>query len=418
MSDTEQAISRFSDANVPVIDLSDINQSAVIEQIASACTKKGAFQVINHGVCASLIGDFQRQHTSFFELPHFPSKALLYRFAGNSRGYLDHDFTKQHRDWKECLDIGIPGSRDWTINDSDSHNSCLDGFNSFPTDKEVPGFRATTIKYFQAMEDLSHRISVLMMKGLGVETSVSDGVDGTEKSVLSMLKDEHSSYMRLTHYPPRSEIIDNEEVTIEQTEKPKYFGNNAHSDPGWLTVLLDDTKCLTHQVLRPGSEDEWMTIRPADQSFLILTGDMVNLWSNETYISACYRVLLDSIKHQYSTRFFYNPGYSTIISPCKELESRDGGKFLPCSYGYFRAVRYAEDLAHFGREISVSDYKVGSDSKHPEIQERFLRNADMNQPFNVQNYRKWIHSKEDNLVIPLTSKASSRLFDCYSNEKK
>jgi len=402
-ADTNLDTNSSNSGAIPIIDLSNTDPSAVVKQIANACTKTGAFQVINHGVCTSLIEEFQRQHISFFKLPHFPLKSLLYRFAGNARGYLDHDFTKQRRDWKECLDIGIPGSRDWNLKDDDIRNSCLDGFNRFPTEIELPEFRSTVIKYFQALEDLSHRISVLMVKGLGVEMSVSDGIDGTEKSLLSMLKEEHSSYLRLARYPPRSEIVDEEQVEAENDEKSEHYGTNAHSDVGWLTIFLDDPTCFTQQVRMPGSEDDWITVKPAPQSFTILTGDMVNLWSNKKYASACYRMLLDPNKHQHSALYFYNPGYNTIVSPCMELTEADTSEFVPCSYGYYRAVRYAEDLAQLGREISVLDYEVKSDSKHPEKQERFLKNADMNEPFNVQNYRKWIQSKKEDIVLPLTT---------------
>eukprot|EP00586_Coscinodiscus_wailesii_P007369 CAMPEP_0172491274 /NCGR_PEP_ID=MMETSP1066-20121228/22009_1 /TAXON_ID=671091 /ORGANISM="Coscinodiscus wailesii, Strain CCMP2513" /LENGTH=401 /DNA_ID=CAMNT_0013260221 /DNA_START=73 /DNA_END=1278 /DNA_ORIENTATION=- len=399
MSDTKEDVASTSDKVVPVIDLGNSDESVIVKQIATACAETGAFQVINHGICASLINDHERQRLAFFELPHFPSKSLLYRYAGNARGYMDHDFTKQRRDWKECLDIGIPGSRDWNLADDDERNACLDGFNRFPSDQEIAGFRSITIKYFQAVEDLCYRISVLMVKGLGVETTISDGVDGTEKSLLSMLKEENSSYLRLNHYPPRCLTVDKKEDVGKGDEKHEYYGIHPHSDSGFLTLLAQDPNCLTHEVSRPGGEDDWVAVQPAPQSFTILTGDMVMLWSNKKYISAWHRVLTHPVKHRYSTLFFYNPGYNTTVSPCKELTDSDGAEYVPCSYGYFRAVKYAGDLADLGREIFVWDYEVGSDSKHPETQKRFLEGADLTKPFNVQNYRKWIQSKEEDTTL-------------------
>jgi len=402
MSDTKEDPIELSNTIIPVIDLSDGDESAVIEKIATACMKTGAFQVINHGIPASLINDFQRQHRSFFELPHFPSKSLLYRYARNARGYLDHDFTKQLRDWKECLDIGIPGSRDWDLDDDDERNSCLDGFNRFPSESELPGFRSTMVKYFGAVEDLSHRVSELMVKGVEVDTNNSCGVesvDGTGASLLSMLKEDHASYMRINHYPPRPESAEEDEAATMGVEKSKYYGIHPHSDSGWLTLLLQDPECLTHEVAKPNKDPvwkDWVPVHPAPHSFTIMIGDMAMLWSNKKYVSAWHRVLSHPIKHRYSTLFFYNPGYNSIISPCKQLNDADGAKYMPCAYGYFRAVKYAGDLADLGREIFVTDYEVGSESKHPKRQARFLQNADMSQPFNVQNYRSWIQKRSGN----------------------
>eukprot|EP00586_Coscinodiscus_wailesii_P022655 CAMPEP_0172520166 /NCGR_PEP_ID=MMETSP1066-20121228/291842_1 /TAXON_ID=671091 /ORGANISM="Coscinodiscus wailesii, Strain CCMP2513" /LENGTH=403 /DNA_ID=CAMNT_0013302877 /DNA_START=46 /DNA_END=1257 /DNA_ORIENTATION=- len=399
MPDSKQDGTTSGETVIPVIDLSNTDESAVLQQLAAACAKTGSFQVINHGVSDSVISDYQHQHLSFFNLPHFPSKALLYRFAGNSRGYLDHDFTKQRRDWKECLDIGMPGSRDWSLKDDDICNSCLDGYNYFPNERELPGFRSASIKYFEAMEDLAQRIAVLMIKSLGLETSVTDGMDGTENDLLSMLKEEHSSALRMNHYPPRCENMDAEEAATKGGEKLEYFGFHPHTDSGWLTILLQDPECLTHQVFRPGSDEKWVTVRPAPQSFTILTGDMFMLWSNKSFISAWPRVLTDPVKHRYSTQFCYNPGYKTMITPCKPLVDADGAKYVSCAYGYFRAVKAAGDLADLGVEINVRDYEVGSDSEHPEKQKRFLQNADLTEPFNVQNYRKWIQSNEKDTTL-------------------
>jgi isopenicillin N synthase-like dioxygenase len=119
--------------HVPVIDLSSSDEDLLVQQIAVACENPGFFQVTHHGVPLPLVQDFRRQCRDYFDQPA-SEKLAQKRHSGNARGYFDDELTQQRRDWKECCDIGQPGSKDWnTLPDDSPENACLDGFNQFPT---------------------------------------------------------------------------------------------------------------------------------------------------------------------------------------------------------------------------------------------------------------------------------------------
>jgi isopenicillin N synthase-like dioxygenase len=360
---------------VPVIDLScSADQEDLVEQIASACAEYGFFQVVGHGISQDLIRDYREQFQLYFALPEATKQAWK-RGESNARGYFDDELTKQRRDWKCALDFGVPGSRDWTTDDKDPINQCLDGWNQLPSTELLPLFRSTVTKYFDACAELSDRIAILMAKGLGQDETAN---------ILHALREKHSSYLRTNYYPPCNEI---------DGDGGKPLGISPHQDAGFLTVLLQDDDCHSLQVLK---DDKWITVHPEPGAFTINTGDMAQVWSNDKYKAPLHRVLSDENKERYSSPFFYNPPYDTMVEPC--LASAGSGKeddettrqYYPVLWGYFRAVRFAGDLTDLGVEIQIDHFRRGNTkptSDHLQKQEAFALEADFSAPFSVEKYR-------------------------------
>mmetsp|Transcript_31189 Transcript_31189/g.63614 ORF Transcript_31189/g.63614 Transcript_31189/m.63614 type:complete len:159 (-) Transcript_31189:1671-2147(-) len=157
------------------------------------------------------------------------------------------------------------------------------------------------------------------------------------------------------------------------------------------------------------------------------------IWSNGRFRAPLHRVLTDPSKERYSAPFFYNPGYNELISPlpccCRDVTSPatmassatagedlngtgtkdlEPKKYLPCLWGYFRAVRFAGDLTDLGVEIQTSHFKmvVGSgkveeekrdkeeksSTSHVEKQHKFLDCVDFREAFDVEKYRDILQS--------------------------
>ncbi len=349
---------------VPVIDLASTNQDALIDQIASACSQYGFFQVIGHGIPAELIREYREQFRLYFQLPE-ETKLAWKRNESNSRGFFDDELTKQRRDWKQCLDFGVPNSRDWSTCDNDPANECLDGWNQLPSMDILPMFRPTVTKYFDACAELSDRIAILMAKGLGQDEN---------SDILRDLRENHSSYLRTNYYPPCNEAG-------EDGVKP--LGISPHQDAGFLTVLLQDDDCHSLQVLK---DEKWITVHPEPGAFTINTGDMAQVWSNGKYKAPLHRVLSDENKERYSAPFFYNPPYETMVQPLNKKEEES--QYHPVLWGYFRAVRFAGDLTDLGVEIQVDDFRKSRPiSQHLEKQATFSAQADFSTPFSVAKFR-------------------------------
>lgn len=345
---------------VPTIDLSD-PEDVVVKRIAQACATFGFFQVVSHGISQELIERFREQMRLYFEGLSHETKLQWKRNERNARGFFDDELTKQKRDWKEAIDVGVPGSRDWSIPDDDPRNDCLDGINMFPSTDLLPDFRPIFLEYFEECTKLSKRLAALMAKGLNMPA---------DHPLLDELAEKHTSYLRVNYYPP-----------CPPTNQSS-LGISPHHDAGFLTVLLQDDDCHSLQVLN--NNDEWVTVGPDPGALTINTGDMAMIWSNGVYKAPLHRVLTNTDRVRYSAPFFYNPGYDTLIAPFVCEEERI---YEPCLWGYFRAVRFAGDLTDLGVEIQASDYETVKESKHLEKQARFEQEAQFHEPFSVERYR-------------------------------
>uniref|UniRef100_A0A7S3P576 Fe2OG dioxygenase domain-containing protein n=1 Tax=Amphora coffeiformis TaxID=265554 RepID=A0A7S3P576_9STRA len=376
--------------SVLIIDLAQDDESLLVEQVARACSTAGFFQVLNHGISDELVEEFRHQCRRYFtEMPQQMKEAHR-RTATNARGYFDDELTKQRLDWKQALDVGVPGSRDWTLPDNDPKNSCLDGFNRLPTEEELSGYRDTIVRYFQACEALSDKITRIMAAGIDKKVA---------NEVVQDLKENHTSYLRMNYYPVYNPEVEEETRKEEKSSKnePPPLGISPHKDAGYLTVLLQDDDCHSLQVWL---DDAWQTVVPVKGAFTINTGDMAQIWSNGLYKAPLHRVLTNNVKERFSAPFFYNPGYNSYMKPVVNASP----KYHPCLWGYFRAVRFAGDFTDLGVEIQIEDYETNAENAndeveqpvsekshdaHPNIrrQKIFAEKACMEEPFDVDGFR-------------------------------
>jgi isopenicillin N synthase-like dioxygenase len=328
--------------------------------------------LINHGIPSATLNAFQNAMSSFFALP-YDTKLSLKRNATNARGYFDDELTKRKRDWKEALDVGVPGSRDWNLLDLDNRNACLDGYNKFPSEEECPNFREVVVEYFNKCSELSSHLATLMTLALS-------GGNMDEEQFLERMEGAHTSYLRMNYYPPCGEKsdLDNTEENLHnnsfstKTAGSGTLGISPHRDAGFLTILLQDDECHSLQVARfedddhIADDDRWVTVHPVPGSLTINTGDMAMICSNGRFRAPLHRVLTDPAKKRYSAPYFYNPSYEEFCRPfasCCSKENEEGDnqndtapgntdksndvhplqslKYHPCLWGYFRALRFA-----------------------------------------------------------------------------
>ncbi len=376
---------------IPVIDLSNPNTEQLLQQILRACTTWGFFQLINHDIPLPLIQSYRESKARFFSMP-YETKLALKRNAQNARGYFDDELTKRRRDWKEALDVGVPGSRTWEVADFDESNACLDGFNQFPTQEDCPNFREITVQYFEECAKLSNRLARLMARSLGITEGSEDA------QILDRMALDHTSYLRMNFYPPCD--LNDASTVIPDDQSPP-LGISPHRDAGFLTILLQDDDCHSLQVARfedsdLGRDNSWVTVNPIPGAVTINTGDMAMIWSNGIFRAPLHRVLTDPTKKRYSSPFFYNPGYNELISPldCCCLEKNKEIKYRPCLWGYFRALRFAGDLTDLGVEIQTSHFKMDSYSSHIEKQDKFQKVVNFEENFNVEKYRSILESND------------------------
>ncbi|MCD9637859.1 hypothetical protein HAX54_021398 [Datura stramonium] len=130
-------------------------------------------------------------------------------------------------------------------------------------------------------------------------------------------------------------------ITCRQTiaeygqEPDLTLGLSSHSDPGGMTLLLPDTDVPGLQVRRG---DNWLTVKPVPNAFIVNIGDQIQVLSNAIYKSVEHRVIVNSAKERVSLAFFYNPGGDILIKPAEELLTEDQpALYLPTTFNEYRA---------------------------------------------------------------------------------
>jgi isopenicillin N synthase-like dioxygenase len=319
---------------VPVIDIGAVVADAsapaaagVVRAIATACREWGFFQVVNHGVPAGLIDATWHETAAFFRQPRAIKDAVM-RSRENPWGYYNNELTKNQRDKKEVFDFTTDGI-----------DPIYSAENRWP-DIE-PGFRDTLTAYRDAVTELS----LVLLEAFCV------GLDLPADFMRPAFANGHTGFIRLNYYPVRDPL---EASNVEHLPVAD-LGVHHHTDAGALTVLSqDDVGGL--QVFR---DDCWHNVPPVDGAFVINTGDMMQVWSNDIYRAAIHRVLAMEDRDRFSIPFFFNPSATTRVSPLPSVVSEARpARYRPIDWAEFRGRRTDGDYADYGPEVQIAQYRI------------------------------------------------------------
>ena len=317
-------------SSVPVIDIGGLRDGRAddaIEEIATACRDWGFFQVVNHGVPGELIDDVWRQIRQFFRLPRATKESIL-RTRENPWGYYNNELTKNRRDKKEVFDYTTQGT-----------DPIYRSENRWPESNDA--FRATMLAYLTACTDLS----------LSLLEAFCVGLDLPADYLKKHFEPGHTGFIRLNHYPVEDPLAGAATEELPDAD----LGVHHHTDAGALTILLQD-EVGGLQVHRSGC---WHEIPPVEGGLVINTGDMMQVWSNDTYQAAMHRVLAMESCDRYSIPFFFNPSAETRVSPLPTVisDSRPSA-YRTIDWAEFRGKRTDGDYADYGTEVQISQYRL------------------------------------------------------------
>ena len=322
--------------SVPIIDISDLADGVgasgdrSIREIAGAAQNWGFFQVINHGISEQLTEEVWQQTAAFFALP-VESKETIQRSRENPWGFYNNELTKNQRDKKEVFDYTSEGA-----------DGIYDASNRWPDFD--PRFQIVMEEYRDECIRLSLQLLEAFSCGLGLPADFLN----------SDFDPRHTGFVRLNYFPVNDPLQHKEDVAQMGDAD---LGIHHHTDAGALTVLMqDDVGGL--QVHKDG---QWHNIPPVKGAFVVNTGDMMQVWSNDICHAAIHRVLAMDAKPRYSIPFFYNPAAGTRVSPLPTVVTdQDSAHYRAIDWSEYRGKRTDGDYADYGTEVQISQFRIGN----------------------------------------------------------
>jgi isopenicillin N synthase-like dioxygenase len=319
---------KITNEEVPIVSLHNFNSIETRELIDYACREWGFFQLLDHGIDASLILEIMHEMKLLFS-QSTEIKRQISRTEANPWGFYDQELTKNIRDWKEIYDYGPAYATE-------------DGSHVEPQWPLLPNFREVVSRYYHQNELLAFQILDVVAKNLGAGPEI----------LRNGYTSHHTSFLRMNYYP----ICPQPEAPSDATEPDNgYLGINKHTDAGALTLLLQDDQ----PGLQVFHEGRWKIVPPVNGAMTINIGDIVQVWSNDQYKAALHRVLANAEKERYSIPFFFNPSYETIYEPLPStVSSENPRRYEGINWGEFRKLRAAGDYASQGDEIQISQFRI------------------------------------------------------------
>ena len=294
----------LSGAGVPIIDLrgcfdSLATRERVGQAIDSAFRESGFMVIVGHGVSRDLVSSMYATTAQFFLQPEDEKLKYLSPPGGSTRRRFSRaNYSAASRSEATPPDLceffvmnrlGEPaiGRREVLGAQFDQ----LAAPNPWPNTPIE--FRRVWLEYFAAMEKLSQLLMQLFALGLDLDEHYFD-----------QFIDDHYTYMIANFYPP-------------QPTPPArgQLRRGAHSDWGTLTILYQDENPTGLEVVNRAGQ--WTPVAPIKDSFVVNIGDLMEVWTNDRWVSTIHRVVNPprerAADYRISIPFFHQPNFDALI---------------------------------------------------------------------------------------------------------
>ncbi|CAL5037028.1 unnamed protein product [Urochloa decumbens] len=296
---------------VPVIDLQGAPREEVVGLVRAAAETAGFFQVVNHGVPADAMAAMIAAVRRFNEQP-----------AEAKRPYYTRDTAASKARFYSNLDLFQSPAACWR------DTVFCDMAPEPPLPEELPEpLRGVMFEYTDAVRKLAVWVFELLSESLGLAGDH-----------LSKLGCGESLKVAGNYYPPCPEP----HLTL---------GNTRHTDPTFLTVLLQDGVGGLQVFLDHAGAGGWVDVPPVPGALIINAGDLLQLVSNGRFRSVEHRVLANKSstgEARVSVAAFVDVGRDRSVrryGPIEEL-------LTPGNPPLYRSVTVEEFISHFYRKGS------------------------------------------------------------------
>ena len=305
MMSNRTAVGELAANEIPILDLGPLLAGqagaldALAKQLYRASTEVGFYYLKNHGVPDSLVEQTFAESVRFHALPLEQKQGL--KLDKHKIGYLEVGTSvtrhsplagqaKPNLYSAFCLRHDLPPDDPRVL-----AGKPFRAPNRWP--EGLPGFRANVMAYCRALEALALRLLPIVARSLDLPPDYFDAAFRTP--LLNM---------QLNHYEHQADF--------DGTQ----FGLAPHTDRTFFTILC--------QAKIPGLEirtadGRWVVAPALPGHFLVNTGDLLRLWTNEVFLSTPHRVINSSSVDRDSIPFFFNPDPDTMIECLPTCQSAE-----------------------------------------------------------------------------------------------
>lgn len=253
--------------------------------LGRACRETGFFLLTGHGIGSALQDQLLREADRLFDLPAPDKEKLSILRNAHNRGWAatgseSLDETSGQIDRKEAFNIGLD------LEPDDPRVLAGEPFRGVNVWPDLPGFRATMLRYFDAVWALGVDLHRPIARDLGLD-----------EDYFQPQFDAPLATLRLLRYP-------------RGTGAEGEIGAGAHTDYGSLTLLLTDGEPGLE--VRPRGGD-WIDVPHVPGALVVNIGDCLMRWTNDIYVSTPHRVRPPDHRRR-SVAFFLDPNPDAIIA--------------------------------------------------------------------------------------------------------
>ncbi|QCD96565.1 1-aminocyclopropane-1-carboxylate oxidase homolog 1-like isoform X1 [Vigna unguiculata] len=283
---TTESNSKFA---IPTIDLTGIHddptlRDAVVMKVRNASENWGFFQITNHGIPTHVLNEMIKGISRFHEQDAKVRKTYYTRDLSKKVVYFSNYSLYQDpsTDWRDTIIFF------WTPNP--------------PKAEELP----------QVCRDIVPEYSTKVMALASTLFELVSEALGLDRLHLKEMKCEEGLVLLGNYYPacPEPELA---------------MGTSKHTDGDFMTILLQD-QMGGLQILH---ENKWIDVPAIHGALVVNIGDLMQLVSNDKFISVQHRVLANNLGPRTSIASFFGigdqsaEGVSKVFGPIKELLSEN-----------------------------------------------------------------------------------------------
>ncbi|KAJ8431823.1 hypothetical protein Cgig2_027568 [Carnegiea gigantea] len=301
------------DLAIPIVDLAHARQCSshgeeIIRRVIWASDKWGFFQVVNHGVPLEILDEVIEGVRMFHEQDVDAKKEFYTRDRSRQvRFNCNRDlYESTAANWRDTL--------------------CVNPVFGSELDPELlpPICREVILGFVNHVIRLGDLLLELLSVGLGLEPNHLREMDCTK------------TWSLVGHYYPAC------------PEPDLTLGTSKHSDPSFLTILLQD-QIGGLQVLH---QNQWVNVKPVPGALIVNIGDILQIVSNDKLQSVYHRVIPKKVGPRISVATFLTGPISSpkMYGAIKELVSEEN----PPIYKEFTLQEFFEQF--FTRPLDQPDY--------------------------------------------------------------